>query len=255
MHIHQHRLPRHGFTVVELLIVIVVLGILAGITVVGYGKVQNNSKVVALTSDLAHARDSMEISATETKLYPSTLPSDITPSKNVSFNLVTNPVIPYYQNLTTMQKALLLKQTCDDLIGEGRGKSPNGNTTYITSCTVPDSSSFDISSSWKPYDFDAPIQANDLTNYGDTIAPGQSWHSEKHFVSKSFYYALSDRYQTSGGTWPIAAFWSGSPSESLPPPNPPGSYADTYCLEAVYAGADLPTYHIITNGAPAEGGC
>lgn len=44
-----------GFTIVELLIVIVVLGILAAITVVAYNGVQNRANDATLKSDLRHS--------------------------------------------------------------------------------------------------------------------------------------------------------------------------------------------------------
>ncbi len=43
---------RHGFTIVELLIVIVVIGILAAITIVGYNGVQARSRTAKITADL-----------------------------------------------------------------------------------------------------------------------------------------------------------------------------------------------------------
>ena len=47
------RRPRSGFTIVELLIVIVVIGILAAISLMAYTGVQTNAKVTKANSDLA----------------------------------------------------------------------------------------------------------------------------------------------------------------------------------------------------------
>lgn len=44
---------KQGFTIVELLIVIVVIGILAAVSMVAYGTIQNRSKVAAANADLA----------------------------------------------------------------------------------------------------------------------------------------------------------------------------------------------------------
>lgn len=51
----------HGFTIVELLIVIVVIGILATIVTVSYVGIQNNAIGVSLQSDLSNASDFLRI--------------------------------------------------------------------------------------------------------------------------------------------------------------------------------------------------
>lgn len=50
---HTSTLKRqNGFTIVELLIVIIVIAILAAITVVGYGAIQRNARISAVKTDL-----------------------------------------------------------------------------------------------------------------------------------------------------------------------------------------------------------
>jgi len=51
-----------GFTIVELLVVIVVIGILAAITIVSYASISNRAKVAALQSDLTNASTQLKIS-------------------------------------------------------------------------------------------------------------------------------------------------------------------------------------------------
>jgi prepilin-type N-terminal cleavage/methylation domain-containing protein len=54
------RIASHGFTIVELLIVIVVIGILAAITIVAYNGIQGRAKVAAMQSNLQQAAKKLE---------------------------------------------------------------------------------------------------------------------------------------------------------------------------------------------------
>ena len=62
---------RSGFTIVELLIVIVIIGILAAITIVAYNGIQNRARASAVTSSLAGAAKQLELSKVEAGTYPS----------------------------------------------------------------------------------------------------------------------------------------------------------------------------------------
>ena len=59
-----------GFTIVELLIVIVVIGILAAITIVSYNGIQNRAHDSTVNSDLRNAYTKIEIAATIDGKYP-----------------------------------------------------------------------------------------------------------------------------------------------------------------------------------------
>jgi len=67
---------RHGFTIVELLIVIVIIGILAAITIIAFNGIQGKAKIAVIQSDLNQASKSLDVyratTSTEDK-YPSTL--------------------------------------------------------------------------------------------------------------------------------------------------------------------------------------
>ena len=60
-----------AFTVVELLIVIVVIGILAAITIVGYGAVVNNANDKSVQADLAKIGDAIKVFNLDNNTYPS----------------------------------------------------------------------------------------------------------------------------------------------------------------------------------------
>lgn len=66
---------RRGFTIVELLIVIVVIAILAAITVVAYNGIQNRANDTAIQADLTHFAKLIEIQKVNDGTYPATLTS------------------------------------------------------------------------------------------------------------------------------------------------------------------------------------
>lgn len=64
---------RTGFTIVELLIVVTIIGILAGISTVAYGGMQERAKRAAMTSDLQHAAEMFELHKVKNKSYPTNM--------------------------------------------------------------------------------------------------------------------------------------------------------------------------------------
>jgi len=73
-----------GFTVVELIVIISVIGILASISVVGYGAWQKRTYENVVKSDLNSAVAALESARNFGSGYPTTLPSTFTPSENVT---------------------------------------------------------------------------------------------------------------------------------------------------------------------------
>jgi prepilin-type N-terminal cleavage/methylation domain-containing protein len=80
-------MKRAGFTIVELLIVIVVIAILAAISIVAYNGIQQRAMASLLKSDISNATKQMELANAETGSYPTSFPSNFTPSADVTLSL------------------------------------------------------------------------------------------------------------------------------------------------------------------------
>ncbi len=78
-----------GFTIIELLIVVVVIAILAAITLVAFNGVQDQAKTTALKTDLSQAVKSMEAAkvTSPSGQYPAQFPSNVKVSSNNSLSL------------------------------------------------------------------------------------------------------------------------------------------------------------------------
>ena len=78
-----------GFTIVELLVIIVVMGILLSLTVFAYGDWRLRTAKNEVQSNLIQLRAAMENARNFDNVYPSTIPSSYDPSATVTTNIVT----------------------------------------------------------------------------------------------------------------------------------------------------------------------
>src|SRR5450830_1774133 len=65
-----------GFTIVELLVVIVVIGILAAITIVAYTGISGKAVVSSIQSDLSNAKKQLSLYYVDNGAYPASLSSN-----------------------------------------------------------------------------------------------------------------------------------------------------------------------------------
>ncbi len=78
-----------GFTIVELLIVVVVIAILAAVTIVAYNGIQSRAQISTLQSDISQAVRAMEVAKTVSpdSTYPSLFPDNVKASAGVGLSL------------------------------------------------------------------------------------------------------------------------------------------------------------------------
>jgi prepilin-type N-terminal cleavage/methylation domain-containing protein len=85
-----------AFTIVELIVVIAVIGILAGIVIVGYGSWRTSTTVTQVKNDLNTAAQAMENARIFNNGYPTTLPSITKSSPHITLTLATSSTATSY---------------------------------------------------------------------------------------------------------------------------------------------------------------
>lgn len=134
------RKTQPGFTIVELLIVIVVIAILATVTIIGYNGVSQQARASAVQSDLAQAVRKIELAKVEggLGLYPTDLPGGITSSAGSTFVYSYDPTLNRFCVTTSIGDTAYYASTSDKSPREGRCQDNNrlvgwwklnGNTT------------------------------------------------------------------------------------------------------------------------------
>jgi prepilin-type N-terminal cleavage/methylation domain-containing protein len=110
---------QHGFTIVELLVVIVVIGILAAITIVAYTGIGDKAKTSSLQSDLSNATTQLNLFLIDKGNYPTTIDCGSADSNtNKCLKASSGNTFAYYQaNISTTPQTFSLLIT-------------NGTTNY-----------------------------------------------------------------------------------------------------------------------------
>jgi len=87
---------KHGFTIVELLVVIVVIGILVGITIVSYGAIQQRARDSERSSDVTQLKIALEKYHADNGQYPAVCTVD---NAACVISLLSGPLAPYLSNI------------------------------------------------------------------------------------------------------------------------------------------------------------
>lgn len=223
---------RGGFTVVELIVVITVIAVLAGVTIFSYGQWQRRVAASSVQSDLQNAKSALENYQNFANDYPPNLGGvGYAASPDVALKLFTNAEqVRTYENLSPAENAQLFLNTCNALM-----PITSGSTTFNTSCSfaginihVPGTGGSNIV--WK---------GPELTLSDIELKCGVPCDAA---VS-----AMIAEFSGQGGNFPIDV-----PSDNVPLPAYTvysGGPATRYCLEAVSVRYGEITFHALNGQA------
>ena len=132
---------KRGFTIVELLIVIVVIGILAAITIVAFNGVQNKAKASAAQSAVTQANKKvLAYAAQNADMYPPNLAAaDVTNTEGLQYNY-NNGVSPRTYGITATNgnfSYYVSNATTQPVSGGYVGHGANGATAITNLATNP----------------------------------------------------------------------------------------------------------------------
>lgn len=80
----MNNLARRGFTLVEIMVVVAVLGVLVSITVVSYGGWRKSVVEDQMQTDLRNVATAMDSAKVWQNGYPTSLPSSFTPTSGIT---------------------------------------------------------------------------------------------------------------------------------------------------------------------------
>ncbi len=136
IYMNKHKLNR-AFTIVELLVVIVVIGILAAITMVSYSGISARATTSAIKTQLSDNSKLLKMYYIDNDSYPTALDSDNCPttpaiSKQYCLRTLKNSTLTYTGTVTTFNLSIK-----DSSSGLAYSISENDNIAQVTAPTDP----------------------------------------------------------------------------------------------------------------------
>lgn len=255
----------HGFTIIELLIVITIIAILSTLAIVTYRDVQKNAIAASIKQDLKNVATAISMENVRSHNFAPTIPSGFQPSSGVALTLVPMSSGPsfYYEDLAPRQDATLLFDLCADLISEGYGQNSGEGSNYISECRVFNTTQIDIQG-WNARNINVPITTQKLYDYVSSYVGGST--PEFNENATAFMDEWIARFNAQGGTWPVTGFWDswatpvngGIMKPELPEPTlVPGGEENPsdFCVEAYHSNFPNEIYHITKSLSASPGNC
>jgi prepilin-type N-terminal cleavage/methylation domain-containing protein len=139
--IYRRSARASGFTIVELLIVIVIIGILAAITIVAYNGIQNRARNASIQSDLTNFAKKLEAARIDTSdgLYPTSLTTAMDIHANKGLYSVDRNNWYYCPSTDRTQYALGVAYTTAGagfFISSASGIQASSNVSDATTCPL-----------------------------------------------------------------------------------------------------------------------
>jgi len=249
-----------GFTIVELLIVVVVIGILAAIILVAYNGIQKKAAAAQVVSTAKGAGSATALAIMQNGNTTLThLPSSFKVPKElaITYSPLSNK---QYGPLTNVQHGVLLHTYCEQLVQDANystihSRDGSETSSIVMSCGDDiEEDSLQITG-WDTKTWTTPVTKAQITDYLATV-PYDNWWTDKQDVIRNFYTTLIVLYTSSGGGWPINSFWdpwanqwSGVQKETLPTPIS-STVEPNYCISVSHRQYTDLSY-MVTAGSPS----
>lgn len=190
-----------GFTIVELLIVIVVIGILAAITIVAYTGVSQRAVVASLQSDLTNASNKLKLYQIDNSAYPTLVNDCPTPaagniclkaSSGNSYNYVANNTTNPQSFSLTAANATQIYSISQDGVATSGGRNLLANSSIeITSASGNEFTQYadlaPIFDSWGlvQYTISFDIKSANIANRNTTLVYMQNGSGARYDISQT----------------------------------------------------------------------
>ena len=224
-----------AFTIVELIVVITVIGILAGVVLVSYGSWRTSVATSSVKSDLTHAASAMESSRSFGNAYSATLPTTFTSSSGDTMTLTVTSATSFCIDGSSSNSATIqyyidnLTQATGPKIGTCATRTSSLVPGIPTGLTVSLASSTSLSLTWtassNATSYTAQCSSDTAFIVGSQIttvtAPTVTAVITGLSSSTSYYCRVNASNASSTSAWSVTVGPTTPTMGTPPPPTPP----------------------------------